>query len=115
MLYFFLAAPQKTVLIKVGEKQIEKDFIGYEFSSRRGHEGIKMYKDENCKPTTKLYDDDNHLNEEKANSYVYRAFLGEQKDIAEGLKNNLTNFNLTELINFKVLNFEKVISLGAKK
>lgn len=115
MLYFFLAAPQKTVLIKVGEKQIEKDFIGYEFSFRRGHEGIKMYKDENCKPTTKLYDDDNHLNEEKANSYVYRAFLGEQKDIAEGLKNNLTNFNLTELINFKVLNFEKVISLGAKK
>ncbi len=42
MLYYFLVYPQQTVLIKVGEKQAEKDFIVYEFSSRRGHEGIKM-------------------------------------------------------------------------
>ncbi|MFY0685353.1 MAG: SAM-dependent DNA methyltransferase, partial [Balneola sp.] len=92
MLYFFLAQPQQTVLIKVGEKQAEKDFIGYEFSSRRGHEGIKMYRDEHGKPTTKLYDDDNPLNEEKANSYVYRSFLGEQIDIADSLQNNLSTF-----------------------
>ena len=115
MLYFFLAQPQQTVLIKVGEKQAEKDFIGYEFSSRRGHEGIKMYRDENGKPTTKLYDDDNHLNEEKASSYVYRSFLGEQKNIVKDLQNNITNFDLIELIDFKKLVFEKAISLGIKK
>jgi type I restriction enzyme M protein len=115
MIYFFLAYPQQTVLIKVGEKQTEKDFIGYEFSSRRGHEGIKMYRDENGKPTTKLYDDDNHLNEEKANSYVYRAFLGEQKDIAKNLQNNINTFDLTELIDFKKIGFEKIISLSIKK
>lgn len=115
MLYFFLAQTQQTLLIKVGEKQAEKDFIGYEFSSRRGHEGIKMYRDENGKPITKLYDDDNPLNEEKANSYVYRAFLGEQKEIANSLKKNLAYFDLTELIDFKKLGFEKAISLGAKK
>ncbi len=115
MLYFFLAQPQQTVLIKVGEKQAEKDFIGYEFSSRRGHEGIKMYQNENGKPTTKLYDDDDRLNEEKASSYVYRAFLGEQKDIEESLQNNVNNFDLTELIDFKKVGFEKAISLGVKK
>ncbi len=115
MLYFFLAFPQQTVLIKVGEKQAEKDFIGYEFSSRRGHEGIKMYRDENGKATTKLYDDSNHLNEEKASSYVYRAFLGEQKEIDKSLKDNLTTFDLTELIDFKKLAFEKAISFGSKK
>ncbi|MDT7833281.1 restriction endonuclease subunit S [Flavobacteriaceae bacterium S356] len=114
MLYFFLAQPQQTVLIKVGEKQAEKDFIGYEFSSRRGHEGIKMYRD-NGKPSTKLYDEDNHLNEEKANSYIYHAFLGEQKDIIESLQNNLSTFDLTELIDFKKLSFEKAISINAKK
>jgi len=75
MLYFFLAFSQETVLVKVGEKQAEKDFIGYEFSSRRGHEGIKMYRDENGETTTNLYDEDNNLNQEKANSYIYRAFL----------------------------------------
>lgn len=115
MLYFLLAQPQKTVLIKVGAKQAEKDFIGYEFSSRRGHEGIKMYQDKNGKPTTKLYDDDNLLNEEKANSYVYRAFLGEHIDIEKSLQDNLTNFDLTELIEFKKVGFEKAITLGVKK
>lgn len=115
MLYFFLAQPQQTVLIKVGEKQAEKDFIGYEFSNRRGHEGIKMYRDEFGKPATKLYDDDDHLNEQKANSYVYRAFLGEKNNIAKNLQNNLSTFDLIELLDFKKLNFEKAISLGNKK
>lgn len=115
MLYFFLAQPQQTILIKVGEKQAEKDFIGYEFSSRRGHEGIKMYRNEFGKSTTKLYDDDNPLNEEKANSYVYRAFLGEHKGIHEDLINNIKTYDLTELIDFKKVGFEKSISINAKK
>ena len=71
MLYFFLIYPQQTVLIKVGEKQAEKDFIGYEFSSRRGHEGIKMYRDNEGNLTTKLYDEATYLNSKKANSYVH--------------------------------------------
>ncbi|MEG4534734.1 N-6 DNA methylase [Microcoleus sp. D2_18a_D3] len=114
MLYFFLVYPQQTVLIKVGEKQAEKDFIGYEFSNRRGHEGIKMYHN-NGKPTTKLYDDDNHLNPEKANNYVYRSFLGQQFSIEKSLSENVTTFGTLELIDFKKLVFEKSISLGIKK
>ncbi len=115
MLYFFLAYPQETVLVKVGEKKAEKEFIGYEFSNRRGHEGIKMYRDDNEKLTTKLYDEENCLNPEKANSYIYQAFLGESQEIADSLKDNLTNFMLVELIDFKKLAFEKSVSLGIKK
>lgn len=115
MLYFFLAYPQQTVLIKVGEKQAEKDFIGYEFSSRRGHEGIKMFRGEDGKPTTKLYDDNNHLNHEKANSYVYRAFLGQTFNVDKSLADNIFNFDTIELMDFNKLIFEKSISLGAKK
>ncbi|THK41101.1 restriction endonuclease subunit S [Methylophaga sp. SB9B] len=115
MLYFFLAKPEQLVLIKVGEKQAEKDFIGYEFSNRRGHEGIKMYRDQDGKLTTKLYNDDNHLDEEKANSYVYSSFLGENREISESLQNNLTKFDLSELIDFKSVTFTKEISLGVKK
>ena len=66
MLYFFLAYPQEIVLVKVGEKKDEKDFLGYEFSNRRGHEGIKMYKDKEGRLTTSLYDM-NTLNENKVN------------------------------------------------
>lgn len=115
MLYFFLVYPQQTVVIKVGEKQAEKDFIGYEFSNRRGHEGIKMYRDENAKPTTKLYDDDDHLNHEKANSYVYRSFLGQKLNIEKSMSENIVTFNTLELIDFKKLIFEKSILLGVKK
>jgi len=115
LLYFFLAYPQKTVHIKVGEKQAEKDFIGYEFSSRRGHEGIKLYRDENGKPTTKLYDEQNHKNPEKANNYVYRAFLNEKLSIDKSLQENITVFDTLELMDFNKLAFEKSISLGVKK
>ncbi|AIF53544.1 restriction endonuclease subunit S [Pelosinus sp. UFO1] len=115
MLYFFLAYSQQTVLIKVGEKQSEKDFIGYEFSNRRGHEGIKMYRDENGKATTRLYDETNPLNPEKANSYVYRAFLGEKLDIHKSLNENIFSIDTVQLLDFSKMLFEKNISLNIKK
>jgi type I restriction enzyme M protein len=115
MLYFFLVYPQKTLLINVGEKQAEKDFIGYEFSNRRGSEGIKMYRDINGKPTTKLYDSENHLNGEKVNSYIYRSILGEDFEIENSLANNISVYDLSDLIDFKKLAFEKAISMNIKK
>lgn len=115
MLYFFLVYPQQTVLIKVGEKQAEKDFIGYEFSGRRGHEGLKMYRDENGKPTTKLYDNENHLNPEKASSYVYCSYLKKSFSIEKSLVENISNCDTLELLNFENFNFEKNISLRFKK
>lgn len=115
MLYYFLVYPQQTVLIKVGEKQAEKDFIGYDFSSRRGHEGIKMYRDENGKHTTKLYDEENPLNPEKANSYVYRSFLNKKFSIEKSLEENITTFDTLEVMDFSKVNFEKSISINAQK
>ena len=115
LLYFFLSHPQETLLINVGKKQAEKDFIGYEFSNRRGSEGIKMYRDSSGKLTTKLYDLEDHLNSEKANSYVYNAFLGKKNDISENLTDNISKYNLSELIDFRKVVFEKNISLNIKK
>lgn len=115
LLYFFLTHPQETLLINVGKKQAEKDFIGYEFSNRRGSEGIKMYRDSSGKLTTKLYDLEDHLNTEKANSYVYNAFLGKKNDVSENLADNISKYNLSELIDFKKVVFEKNISLNIKK
>jgi type I restriction enzyme M protein len=37
-LYFILAYEQKLVIVKSGEKDIEKRFLGYGFSNRRGNE-----------------------------------------------------------------------------
>lgn len=118
LLYFMLSYNKQVVLIKSGDKQIEKSFLGYEFSNRRGHEGIRIFTDSNGKPTTKLYDMDNLFNEEKVNSYIHKAFLGsefKEESIHESLKDHLYIKNLHELINFSKINFEKDISLVIKK
>jgi type I restriction enzyme M protein len=118
LLYFMLSYKQQVVLIKSGDKQIEKDFLGYEFSNRRGHEGIRMFTDPNGKPITKLYDMDNLFNEEKANSYIHRAFLDteiKEETIPVSLENHVYVKKLYELINFNKINFEKDISLVVKK
>lgn len=110
MLYFLLAYPQKTVIVKVGEKQAEKNFIGYEFSNRRGHEGIKMLPN-----GTKLYDEENPLNPQKANSYIYKAFLNEKVSIDETMRKNVSITDLIGMMNFDKVDFEKGISLNSKK
>ncbi len=115
MLYFFLAYPQQTVLIKVGEKQAEKDFIGYEFSSRRGHEGIKMYRDGKGELTTKLYDEKNYLNCERANSYIYNSFLKIPVGVSENISENVHLIPLVEMMSFKTVEFNKSIGLTPKK
>jgi len=40
LLYFIIVYSQKAVLVKTGHKKEEKQFLGYEFSNRRGSEGI---------------------------------------------------------------------------
>lgn len=118
LLYFMLSYEQQVVLVKSGEKKVEKDFLGYDFSNRRGHEGIKMYLDSEDKPTTKLYDTDNPLNPDKVNSYIYRAFLGEKLSndtIAEGLQEHVYIKSLHEMIGFDKIDFTKEISPSIKK
>ncbi|MDD4855052.1 MAG: N-6 DNA methylase [Sulfuricurvum sp.] len=118
VLYFILSYNQQVILIKSGEKQVEKEFLGYEFSARRGHEGMRMYFDKQEKPTTKLYDMENLLNDEKVNSYVHRAFLGEtisEKTIHKSVEDHVFIKKLHEMIAFDKVDFLKEVSLVAKK
>lgn len=110
MLYFLLSYSQETVIVKVGEKQAEKNFLGYEFSKRRGHEGIKMLS-----TGTKLYDEENYLNLEKANSYIYNAYLGNSIVIDKSLEKNISILKTSNLISFNEVVFEKIIGQSDKK
>lgn len=106
--YFLLSYGQKTLITKVGEKQEEKAFLGYEFSKSRGHEGIKMLPE-----GTRLYDELDQFNPEKANYYVHAAFRKQYPEIEESLQNNLSTIETFELINIKKVPFEKTINLNA--
>ncbi|MCX9024711.1 MAG: restriction endonuclease subunit S [Candidatus Methanoperedens sp.] len=118
LLYFILAYPQKTLLIKAnpnGENETEKEFLGYEFSNRRGHEGIKPYGAKSIQEATKLYDDANPLNPEKTNYYIYNSFLGHEITISENLKGHINKQNLVDMMNFDRVEFTKSISPSVKK
>lgn len=117
LLYFILAYPQKVVIVKSGEKDVEKRFLGYEFSNRRGNEGIHaIQKGKNIDECTKLFDANNYDNPEKASSYVYRAFKGDYTSpIAEGMQSHISRVSLIDMLTFDRPFFEKGINLNSKK
>lgn len=117
LLYFILAYPQKVVIVKSGEKDVEKRFLGYEFSNRRGNEGIHaIQKGKNIDECTKLFDANDYDNPEKASTYVYRAFKGDYTSpIAESMQSHIVRIPLIEMLTFDRDTFEKDLSLAAKK
>jgi len=117
LLYFILTYPQKLVLVKTGEKSEEKRFLGYEFSNRRGSEGIHpIQRGKFIDECTQLFDADTFDNPEKASTYIYKAFQGEfDLDIPEILQKNVSYQNLVDMLSFDRITFEKNISLVAKK
>ena len=117
LLYFILAYPQQIVLVKTGDKNEEKAFLGYEFSYRRGSEGIHpMQRGKSIDQCTKLFDTETFNNPQKASTYIYHAFQGiHNTPIDESLQENITRHRLLDMLTFDRVEFEKGISLAVKK
>ncbi|CAM1333707.1 N-6 DNA methylase [Tenacibaculum aestuariivivum] len=118
LVYFIIALPQKIVLIKTGNKTDEKQFLGYEFSNRRGSEGIHaVQREKTIDDCTQLYDADSFDNPNKASHYIYKAFSENKFDleIPENLKENIGYENFVDLFTFDDTTFEKKISLSKKE
>ena len=118
LFYFILIYNQKLVLVKTGQKKEEKQFLGYEFSNRRGSEGIHpIQRSKNIDDCTQLYDPTIFNNPEKASTYIYRAFTENKFDlkISKNLQKNVSYQNLVDMLTFDRSNFEKAISLSIKK
>ena len=107
LLYFLLTYNQTIVLVKTGKGKEEKKFLGYEFSERRGHEGLHYLP-----AGTKLYDETDPLNSQKASSYIYHAFLGNLVEIDENLAGNIFYGRMGEFVEYGTNKFDKVINLG---
>jgi len=115
-LYFIIAYPQKVVIVKTGSKNEEKRFLGYEFSTRRGREGIHpIQRDKTIDECTMLYDPNSYDNALRASSYIYSAYCGQFKDIDESLKDNVSYVHLVDMLDFEYIGFKNTISLNAKK
>lgn len=109
LLYFLLTHNQEIVLVKAGKGKEEKKFLGYEFSERRGHEGLHWLPG-----GTMLYDEVDLLNSQKVSSYIYRAFLDEKVDIDPTLIQNISYCYLYQLIEYGTSKFSKSVNLGKR-
>ena len=117
LFYFILAYPQKVVLVKSGEKEAEKGFLGYEFSNRRGSEGIHpMQRGKNIEDCTQMFDAEIFDNPTKASTYIYKAFAGDYDfAIDEAMQKHVDRIDLVDMLTFDRVEFEKKISLSVKK
>jgi len=115
--YFVLNYHQRVVLVKTGEKDAEKRFLGYEFSNRRGYEGMhSVVRGKNIEDVTKLFNENNYEDETKASTYIHKAFNGDYDfPIHESLKNNIFSVRLIDMLTFDRVKFEKIISTAVKK
>ncbi|WP_395076862.1 restriction endonuclease subunit S [Flavobacterium sp.] len=116
LLYFIIALNQKVVLVKSGEKEIEKRFLGYEFSSRRNSEGMHaMQRDKTVDECTQMYDAKVFDNPEKASTYILKAYNNVDFVIDPKMQNHISRHNLVDMLTFDRVEFEKTISLAVKK
>ena len=112
-----MAYPQKLVIVRTGEKEAEKQFLGYEFSHARGREGIHaIQRGKTIEECTRLFDLHSFDNPQKASTYIYKAF---QKDlnvpIDDTLKENVSRLDLLDMMTFDRADFEKIINTKIKK
>ncbi|HFG0471792.1 N-6 DNA methylase [Flavobacterium psychrophilum] len=116
LLYFIIAYNQKVVLVKSGQKDIEKRFLGYEFSSRRNSEGMHaMQRGKTVDECTQMYDAKVFDNPEKASTYILKAFNNVNFDIVAKMQNHISRHDLIDMMTFDRVEFEKTISLSVKK
>jgi type I restriction enzyme M protein len=106
LFYFALAYGQNVVTVKSGEKQAEKEFLGYEWSKRRGHEGMKAIGD------GKLVDMNDYNNPQKVNSYIRKNFLQQSIDsVDDDIKEHVSQAELVNMLEFDRFDFNKRIDL----
>ena len=126
LLYFSLIGRQKTLIIKSPtENKAAKKFLGYEWSDRKGSEGLKELNNPYCSP---LFERDNLDNSNKIAFLIRNAFLNNtamnatlEKDpyaryentlsIPEDLEKFTQFVPLNQCLDFKTATFNKVISL----
>jgi type I restriction-modification system DNA methylase subunit len=115
-LYYFMLAytnQQNVVVVKTPAGTTEsKKFLGYEWSGRKGDEGIKYLDGENIYAIeTPLFDPNNLNSADKINTLIRGNF----NDITVGNSEFVTCFRLVDMLDFSGVKFEKTISLTAEK
>ncbi|EAI2576830.1 N-6 DNA methylase [Campylobacter coli] len=110
LLYFSLSLNQEVLIIKSpSDIKEQKKFLGYEWSNRKGDEGLKELHEPYLSP---LFERGNPQNETKLNTLIYKSFLNTLDVIPQELQTYAIKARLVDMIDFEKVEFNKAISLN---
>lgn len=114
--YFILAHKQENSVLIVNapnNKKEQKQYLGYEWSSAKGREGIKYQDGETVNDIiTPLFDPKDPDNTAKINTAIKRNFIGKTTD---PLPDHCHYAKLTDMLNLNRVHFDKIISLNPQQ
>ncbi|MCI7410831.1 MAG: N-6 DNA methylase, partial [Helicobacter bilis] len=110
LLYFSLSLNQTPIIIKApSDNKEQKRFLGYEWSNRKGDEGLKELHSPYLSP---LFERDNPHNPNKLAHLIRQAFLEISSPIPQDLSPYAFKARLTDMLDFSKVEFNKAISLN---
>ncbi len=112
--HFVMASSQRQPVLIIrspNDTKEQKQFLGYDWSSSKGNEGIKLNKDAQGRHLTPLYDEADRDNPEKLNSLIAANFGGSLGAIPQALQAWARTAALVDMLDFSRFAFEKQINL----
>ncbi len=109
--YFALTYNQQTVIItSPADNAKQKEFLGYDWSNRKGNEGIQIIT-----PGGKMYNDNDRCDENTLAHIVKSSFKEKTPVITEENKLYASIVNTSDMLDFSRLKFNKAIRTSVKK
>lgn len=121
-LYYFMLAyetPAKVLIAKSpSDNKKQKQFLGYEWSSAKGSEGIKYNGGSTVGDIiTPLFNPKDVTDKTKINHLIEQNFLGNQVDLSDfaEFQDIISYANVVDILDFSRVEFNKAFSLTPKK
>ena len=111
ILYFSLVYRQTTVIITApADNQAQKDFLGYDWSNRKGNEGIQI-----TAPGGKMYDDSDRSANGTLASAIRQSFNGDIPSFTEEQQVWGAVISTKDMLDFSRVSFNKALRTSVKK
>ncbi len=118
-LYYFCLAEEtnrEVLIIKAPSNGKEnKKFLGYEWSGRKGNEGIQYSGETLGNINTPLYNPNDKKDETKINSLIAKNFIEDTVEIPQELEKFVSKARLVDMLDFSRKEFNKAFGLNPNK
>ena len=113
-----MASDQRNSVVLVKgptDSKAQKLFLGYDWSSAKGDEGIKLIRNSSGHHQTPLYDETDRGSADRINRWVSANFESAPGSIPESLTKLVSSARLVDLLDFSRTGFDKQFSLSPTK